>query len=75
MKIFSKIVQDYNAIETATDLKKRGLTPSDLDTIYFILCDLKHGDESYFIQSSIKDYLSRLGAKIEAHGIGYKATI
>lgn len=74
MKI-EKIIKDFVSIEAAGDLKKRGLTMADYDTLYYILRDLKTRKKAEFIQESIKKYLEKLGAVVTPCGVGFAVVV
>ena len=74
MKI-EKIIKDFASIEAVSDLKKRGLTMADYDTLYYILQDLKTRKKAEFMQESIKKYLEKLGAAVRPCGVGFVAVL
>ena len=67
------IIKDFNSIETAADLKKRGLTPADYAALREVLKDLLYNGQAEYIQESIKNYLQRYNVETEQTAIGYKS--
>ena len=67
------IIRDFNSIETAADLKKRGLTPADYAALREVLKDLLYNGEADYLQENIKNYLQRYNIKTEKTASGYKS--
>jgi hypothetical protein len=67
------IIKDFNSIDTAADLKKRGLTPADYAALREVLKDLLYNGEADYLQENIKNYLQRYIIKTEKTASGYKS--
>ena len=70
-----KLINDFESIETITDLKKRNLTPSDFYCLEKILKELWQTKKSEFISEGVKNYLEKFKMKIKNHGVGWIVTI
>ena len=67
-----EILKDFNSIDTAKDLKKRGLTANDHYTLYHVLKELANTGSAEFIQESIYNYFKHFRFRLSAVGIGWR---
>ena len=69
------LIKDYISIDSADDLKKRGLTLSDYHFLAGIVGELQRNGCSSFIQKSIADYIIKKGIDCKPKGILFEAII
>ena len=74
-KIFNSIYEDFNSIETVKDLRKRGLTHADYINLHEALKELHSNNSTDLFSTSIAEYLSKKGCKVNMKGITYYITI
>ena len=70
-----ELLKDFNGIETAKDLKKRGLTLSEYNTLAYVLKELANTGKAEFTQQAIYDYLTRFNLKIKTCIIGWRVEL
>lgn len=74
-EIILNLYNDYNQIDNAKDLHKRGLTLAEYNALLNIINELAVHHKSEFFILNIANYLKKFNVKIKTNAINFIATI
>lgn len=65
IELFNKVLNDYNNIQSDSDLEKRNISYSDYQSLGFLVDCLRYSGETSTHTESIRVYFKNLGCVIE----------
>ena len=73
MKIVEKAHQDYKTLTETGNL--HGFTPFEVNSIWFILKDVSHGDTSGTLSEKLAKWFTKRGFSVKNSGVGWSISL